>query len=89
METYSEAKRDSVELELANRRELLHDRRHGLEIFQYWLRQSNTIEMVLVEDGFYDREFPIPNDAVLEAQSHPEFYAAMNNKGVKTPKGDT
>lgn len=75
MESYSETARDHMELELANRRELIAERRHGLEIIVYWLRQTDTIEMVLCEEGKLDRTFMIPNDSVLDAAEHPEVYA--------------
>lgn len=80
---YSEARRDSVELELANRRNLIEESRQGLTIIIDWLRQSNTIEMTLVEEGFYDRQFPVPNDKVLESAEHPEYWAHLNGKGTK------
>lgn len=76
LEKYTETERDQRERELYNRRELIAERRTGMEIFIYWLRETNTISVVLVEQGREDREFEIPNDSVLDAKEHPEYYAS-------------
>jgi hypothetical protein len=60
--------------------ELNRIRRSGLEIVTWWLRSSNTIRMQLIEEGFDDREFSVPNDQVLEAHDHPNYYASLQGK---------
>lgn len=68
-------------IEDAERRELLFNHRGGLSIYQHWFRSTNTVRMTLIEEGFDDREFPIPNGRVLDAQDHPEYYAALAKRG--------
>lgn len=76
---YSETRRDRVERQLtieANKKELIFERRHGLDIIIYWLKSTNQVSMQLVEEGSKGREFMIPNDSVLDARDHPEAFAA-------------
>jgi hypothetical protein len=90
MERYSETRRDKMELELANRRNLIEEYRQGLTIIIDWLRSTDTIEMTLIEEGYHDRRFPIPNDRVLESADHPEYFAALAERGTKIirPSGE-
>lgn len=74
---YTETRRDQLEKDLANKRELLDGRRHGLSIKVYWLRLTDQVSMELTDENANSaREFLIPNDKVMDAYSHPEFYAS-------------
>lgn len=76
---YSETKRDRIERQLtvqANKKELIFERRHGMDIIIYWLRSTNQISMQLLEGESKGREFMVPNDSVMDAYEHPESYAA-------------
>lgn len=76
---YSATRRDRIERQLAvqaNKRELILERRHGLDIIIYWLKSTNQVSMQLLEGDSKGREFLIPNDLVLDARDHPEAYAA-------------
>lgn len=72
--TWSERKRDKFEREAAAKRELIVERRYGLDIIVHWLRSTNQISMTLIEDNVA-REFLVPNDSVLDARDHPEHFA--------------
>ena len=67
----------------ANKRELIFENRHGMEIIISWLRNSNTILMELIEEESR-RAFLVPNTEVLQARDHPEVYAAF----AKQPRRD-
>jgi hypothetical protein len=78
---YSETRRDQVERQLAAeaaKPEIHHERRYGLDIHVYYLRDLGAISMTLLLGegaGRYGREFTIPHDKVNDAIAHPEVYA--------------
>ena len=81
MEKYSETERDLLEHNLANKRELINERRDGLNIIIYWLRKSNLVSIELIDEcGNGAVEFIVPNDRVLEARDHP--YPYMYRQGL-------
>jgi hypothetical protein len=81
MVRYSESARDNFEQTLANKRELINERRNGLVVIVYWLRSTNEISLQLVDEGKNETlEAIIPNDSVLEARDHP--YPALQARGV-------
>jgi hypothetical protein len=75
--TWSERQRDRLEAELATKRELISERRYGLEIIIYWLKQTNAISMDLILDNDVRAGIEVPADKVLDARDHPEAYANL------------
>lgn len=55
--------------------ELDHRRRHGIEIFLFWFRQSNILTMTLNDlkdsSSYY---FQVPNENGMDAINHPFIY---------------
>lgn len=57
--------------------ELLDERRNGLLIRVYWLRLSNEISLVLIDEAANEAfETIVENENALDAAAHPYFYFA-------------
>lgn len=82
---YTEAHRDRVEAELT-KRELIVERRGGLEIIVWWLSKTNEISLQLIDEGKNETlEAIIPSDSVLKAVAQP--YPALGDQGVYPSRG--
>lgn len=86
---YSESYRGQLERDLTNKRELIQERRNGLIINIYWLRLTNQVSLMLIDDQDNKAyEQIIPNDKVLDARDHPYSYLFDENHapnyGVET-----
>lgn len=84
----ADMQRDAVEIQLAQeakKPEIHYERRHGLEIRVYYLREAGRLSMSLTESE-RTREFEIPTDSALDAINHPEIYAYQ--AGMPRPRNE-
>lgn len=74
---YTESRRDEVELELANKRELAERHSQGIQVIAYWLVKQNVCTIwVSDERTNVAAEFEVPNEEVMSWFNHP--YAHPN-----------
>lgn len=73
---YSAQRRDRLEEDLANHRELAYRRDHGIEVFLYWHKKTNVLSIMLTDiNANQSQNFTVPNDKGLDAFYHPYVYA--------------
>lgn len=72
---YTEQERDEVEARL-NTKELDYRVSHGIEIFLYWHRKTNTLSGCIIDPrGPQTLVFPVPNDKGNTYMQHPYLFA--------------
>lgn len=84
----ADMERDALEFRLAEEHkkpEIHFERRHGLEIRLYYLREAGRLSLSLTEAAEV-REFEVPNDSGLDAIAHPEWYAYK--AGMPRPRNE-
>lgn len=69
---YSEAQRDELEDELANKREINRRSANGITVVAYWLMREQ-VALIFVHDAQTNGsvEFPVPPGEVMEWFNHP------------------